>query len=357
MIADNSSVYKKMYTKAVAELDEGAAVTFVASGEEALERTKRFDYDIVVIDTEMAEPYAARLMESIARNILGAFLLVTARPSPGNAERFAEALAKGAADCMTKPIYSSYNENLDTIKEKMENIYKALCAARDKKGRSTEGEVIKRKRAGKHDCFPPEVVLVAASTGGPLALEKIFSELREDFPVPILAIQHMPPYFMPSLAQHLNQKSRLRVKVAERDETAVAGTVYIAPGGVHMKLDAKNKIHFDGSPPLNGVRPAADVLFESVAESFSGSRVLAVVLTGMGCDGEKGLAALKEKRNCVCLAQSEGTCVVYGMPRAVVESGFADKVLDLEEIPAEIERFCFPLTGRAGGDGKAREKS
>ena len=191
------------------------------------------------------------------------------------------------------------------------------------------------------DWFQPGIVLLATSTGGPMALERILPKLSGDFPVPILVIQHMLPQFIETLASSLNVKSMLRVKVAESRETIAAGTVYIAPGGVHMKLSVKNRIYFDQSPPINGVRPSADILFESVAESFTGQGVLVVILTGMGRDGENGLAKLKEKQECFCLAQSEKTCVVYGMPRAVIESGYADMILDLEKIPEEIESLTF----------------
>ena len=109
-----------------------------------------------------------------------------------------------------------------------------------------------------------------------------------------------------------------------------------------MKLDAADRILLEDSPPRNGVRPAADVLFNSVAESFSGSTVLAVILTGMGNDGTKGLVSLKEKRNCLCFVQSEDTCVVYGMPFAVVEAGLADKIVDLDGLSAEMENL-FPI--------------
>jgi two-component system chemotaxis response regulator CheB len=187
--------------------------------------------------------------------------------------------------------------------------------------------------------FSPEIVLIAASTGGPFALKSILSNLPCNFPVPVLIVQHMPQYFSENLAQHLNQQSKLKIKVAESRETITAGTVYIAPGDKHMKLDRKKKIYLDNSPPVNGIRPAADILFESVAESFLDTRVLAIILTGMGDDGKKGLAKLKEKQNCLCYTQSENTCVVYGMPRAAAENGLADRVLDLDEIPYEIENL------------------
>jgi len=174
-----------------------------------------------------------------------------------------------------------------------------------------------------------------------MALEHIFSKLSVDFPAPILVVQHMPEAFLNTLAHHLGKKSRLKVKVAEDKERVEGGTVYLAVGGQHMKLDAKNRIQLDDSPPCNGVRPAADVLFESVAESFTGSGVLSVILTGMGNDGEKGLSSLKKKQDCFCLAQSEKTCVVYGMPRAAEEAGLVDMILDLDKIPEEMEKFNY----------------
>ena len=110
-----------------------------------------------------------------------------------------------------------------------------------------------------------------------------------------------------------------------------------------MKLDANDRILLEDSPPRNGVRPAADILFDSVAESFSGKNVLAVILTGMGNDGKKGLASLKQKRNCLCFVQSEETCVVYGMPFAAVEAGLADKIVGINELSAEMESlFSIP---------------
>jgi two-component system chemotaxis response regulator CheB len=151
----------------------------------------------------------------------------------------------------------------------------------------------------------------------------------------------MPPHFIETLAGRLNSKSGLKVKVAEDGEKIKGETVYLAPGGVHMRLNSDNELYLDDSPPINGVRPAADALFESIAEDFTGSRVLAVVLTGMGQDSLRGLMKLKDKKRCYCIAQSEKTCVVYGMPRAVIEEGLANKILDLDEMAQEINRFSY----------------
>ncbi|MCL2009570.1 MAG: hypothetical protein FWG71_03365 [Synergistaceae bacterium] len=324
-------MYKKMFGRAAAELDKNAAVTCVDNGYEALDNLKRRGYDIVVIDIEVSG-LGAELLEPFMQEAAKALVLVTARPSSVSGKLCAEAMAKGAFDYMIKPVYNSYDENFDLVKRRMSDVFKVAYEERGKKGFQPGAEPEK-------NAFKPKIVLIAVSTGGPSALKSILTRLRGDFSVPILVVQHIAPQFTEHLARHLNHKSSLKVKVAENKETVTAGTVYIAPGGTHMKLNAENKITLDGSPPVNGLRPAADALFESVAESFTESGVLAVILTGMGNDGQKGLVALKEKQDCYCLAQSKKTCVVYSMPYAALESGLADKILDLDKIPAEMERL------------------
>ena len=337
LIADSSSVYKKMFRQAAAELDENAAVTCVDFENEAFDKIKRCDYDIFVIDAEVFESDMCKLFRIISVEMPKALVLITARYSSVSGKLCSEAMAKGAFDYMIKPVNKSYGENFDLVKRKMSDVFNFVHEKREKESKRSEIEPLKEEKAPRQSDFRPKIVLMAVSTGGPFALEKILSKLRGNFPLPILVVQHIAPKFTEHLARHLNKKSQLRVKVAENGESVTAGTVYLAPGGVHMKLNAENKIQLDDSPPLNGIRPAADALFESVAESFTESGILAVILTGMGNDGKKGLAGLKKKGDCVCLAQSEETCVVYGMPCAAVESGLVDKIVDLDKISAEIE--------------------
>jgi two-component system chemotaxis response regulator CheB len=344
LIADSSSVYKKIFRQAAEELDKNAAVTCVESGNEALDSIKRQDYDILAIDMEASGLGADELLKGITREIPKALVLITARPSSVSDKLCAEAMAKGAFDYMIKPVYNSYSDNFDVVKRKMTDIFKMVYEEREKKSKRREFEPAKAREILRQSIFRPKIVLIAVSTGGPPALENILAKLRGDFPVPIMVVQHMPPQFTDHLAHHLNHKSQLMVKVAENKETVTAGTVYIAPGGMHMKLNGENKIQLDDSPPVNGIRPAADVLFASVAESFTESGVLAVILTGMGHDGRDGLIKLKKNRDCFCVAQSEETCVVYGMPHAAVESGLVDKILDLDQISAEIEGLAVKHT-------------
>jgi len=344
LIADKSSVYTKMFTRAVMETDKKISVSCVTDGDEVLSLIINKKYNIVVIDVEISEPGLLELLNVILVKNPLVYILAIARPSAATDELFEEVLSKGAAECMTKPIYDSYAENLDIIKSKMNyliKITKQRKHAENKIISDIERVSIKKALKNNTNTLHPEIVLIAASTGGPLALNNILPNLRDDFPVPILIVQHIPSFFTETLAQHLDSKSQLKVKIAQDRETIKAGNVYLAPGGMHMKLNSKNNIRIDDSPPIRGLRPAADVLFESVAKSFSGTKVLVIILTGMGSDGKKGLVSLKAKRECYCITQSEETCVVYGMPRCAVESGLADKVVDLENIYQEIEDLCY----------------
>lgn len=181
-----------------------------------------------------------------------------------------------------------------------------------------------------------DLVVITSSTGGPLALDTVFSQLPTDVNVPILVVQHMPPEFTNVLAQTLNKKYNLDVKEAGEGDKVIPGRALIAPGGKHMSVSSAkgfgNEIRLLDTPYVNGVRPSADVLFHSVAKAYKGKNILAVVLTGMGSDGTQGIREMKEECNCYCITQSENTCVVYGMPKCVYEAGLSDEVGDLKEI-------------------------
>jgi two-component system chemotaxis response regulator CheB len=184
----------------------------------------------------------------------------------------------------------------------------------------------------------PGMVLVGVSTGGPAALTRILPGIPGDLGVPIFIVQHMPPVFTQSLAESLAAKCAMSVREAVHGELAEPNTVYIAPGGRHMRLGTEPgdrvSIQITDDPPENNCRPAVDYLFRSAANHFPG-RAMAVILTGMGSDGTVGLRLLK-RRGCFVIAQDEASCVVYGMPKAAIEAGVADIVLPLDAIAGRI---------------------
>jgi two-component system chemotaxis response regulator CheB len=184
---------------------------------------------------------------------------------------------------------------------------------------------------------PVKLLAIGTSTGGPVALQKVLTALPADFPAPVLVVQHMPGTFTPAFSQRLNQTCKVRVKEAKTGDVLKPGWVYVAPGGQQMLLDPHASVPtivtHAGDPALN-YKPSVDVTFNSINERFSG-KVLAVIMTGMGADGREGVRALKGKGAEVWV-QDEKSCVVYGMPHAVVEAGLADRVYDLAKIGAYI---------------------
>jgi two-component system chemotaxis response regulator CheB len=185
-----------------------------------------------------------------------------------------------------------------------------------------------------------KVISIGASTGGPLALQRVLTILPRNFPVGILIVQHMPATFTKSLADRLDGLCRIRVKEAEDGEKIEAGTAYLARGDRHLvvkKLLAHAICTLTELPDNLLHRPSVDVLMNSVAEAY-GRTSVGVILTGMGQDGLVGLKAMKA-RGADIIAQDEATCVVFGMPRAVIEAGIADSVASLDQIPSEIMAY------------------
>jgi Chemotaxis response regulator containing a CheY-like receiver domain and a methylesterase domain len=189
-----------------------------------------------------------------------------------------------------------------------------------------------------------QIVAIGTSTGGPRALHEVISSLPADFPAPVLVVQHMPPKFTKSLAQRLDSFSPLQVVEAEHGMRVSAGTVYIAPGGRHLQLSKDGSgytIALSDEPQRNGHRPSVDVMFESLLP-FRELKRHAVLMTGMGSDGAKGMKQLAEGGGVSTMAESEETCVVYGMPRSAIEGGFVQSVVPLHQIAHRL----VELTGQ-----------
>lgn len=196
------------------------------------------------------------------------------------------------------------------------------------------------------------VVAIGASTGGPRALETVLTRLPEDLGAGVLVTQHMPSGFTRAFARRLNDLCRLTVREAEDGDPVVNGVVYVAPGDYHMLVDRSGRIRLDHSPPVEFVRPSADVMFHSVADVY-GARAMGVILTGMGRDGAAGMAALR-RQGAWTIAQDESTCAVFGMPKAAIDCGGADEVLPLDRIAGAIVARLHGPGRFMGGEGDSQ---
>jgi two-component system chemotaxis response regulator CheB len=188
----------------------------------------------------------------------------------------------------------------------------------------------------------PEIVVIGASTGGPVVIQTILAKLSNKFPLPLLIVQHMAKGFVGGFAEWLAFTSPLPVHVASQGEVVLPGHVYIAPDGCHMLMEQKGRIRLSDAPAENGLRPAVAPLFRSVADSY-GKSAVGVLLTGMGSDGAEGLLQLK-REGAVTIAQDKASSVIYGMPGEAVRSGAATHVLDPERIAALLEQLAKKAT-------------
>ena len=186
-----------------------------------------------------------------------------------------------------------------------------------------------------------KLVVIASSTGGPKALHNLIPMLPKNLDAPVVIVQHMPKGFTASLAERINETSDISVSEVKDGEILQKGHVYLAQGGKHLQIvknmDGMLAFRETDAEPVNGLRPCANVTLESLVP-LSIERLICVVLTGMGADGFVGIKKLKEKQSIYTIAQSEESCVVYGMPKAIVENGIADIVLPLEEISEAITK-------------------
>lgn len=202
--------------------------------------------------------------------------------------------------------------------------------------RKQKAEAAKPVAATFNPAGKNKLVAIGTSTGGPQALQKVITRLPANLPCGVVVVQHMPPGFTKSLADRLNQISAIAVKEAENDEIIEPGHVYIAPGNYHMRISisgADKKIVLGQDPPVGNHRPAVNVMYDSVAPV--GRDLVAVIMTGMGCDGCEGMKKIKASGG-YSIAQNEDTSVVYGMPKAVVDAGLADEIQPLENIAKAI---------------------
>jgi two-component system chemotaxis response regulator CheB len=311
-------------------------------GVEAVEKVLALKPDVVTMDIEMPKMDGLSALRVIMERCPVPVVMVSSLTAEG-AKVTIEALEIGALDFIPKNL-SELSINVVKLKEVL--IEKVKQIAKKGLGRRAASAEPPGGRQGLCLRWSPRkggdrriaIVAIGTSTGGPKALQEIVPKLPRDFPVPIVIAQHMPPNFTGPFAERLNHLSPLEVREAREGDLLRSGLALVAPGRGHMRIRRQRGIETAVSISEKGddfiYRPSVDAMMLSVAECFPG-RALGVILTGMGSDGAKGLAVLKRTGGRV-IAQDEDSCVVYGMPKAVVEAGLADEVVSIENIAGQI---------------------
>ena len=365
LVVDDSAVFRRVISQALASLPDVEVVGSVSNGKLALERVRELHPDLLTLDLEMPEMDGLGVLDALLQAGETVPAIVVSALTRQGSRATLRALEKGAFDFITKPDLGSAEQSREAILQELaprlralanrievRKILRAKPVAPPTPSVTSKGPVPPRPPienldgvAGRMNRLAkpgkPEMVLIGVSTGGPSALARLLPALPRDLGVPVLIVQHMPPVFTQSLAESLAGKCAIGVREAVHGEAIQPNTAYLAPGGKQMRLvagpDAAKVLQITDDPPENNCRPAVDYLFRSVANHFPG-RAAAVILTGMGSDGTLGLRLLK-RHGCFVIAQDELSCVVYGMPKAAVEAGVTDLVLPIEAIGPRLTQF------------------
>ncbi len=364
LVVDDTIVYRKAISDIIEEIPGVELAGVAHNGKIALSKINILKPDILTLDIEMPQMNGIEVLTEIQKNHLGVGAIMVSTLTAEGSDMTMRALELGAFDFILKPQSKNQTEGKREIRAALEPILKAYARSRfsssllsytgrsapagqspDKSSlRPPGGESAAFVRHASPKVSPvrrgkSEIIAIGISTGGPNALTQMLPKLPGDLGVPVLIVQHMPPVFTKSLAASLDKKCQLTVKEAEDGENILPNMVYIAPGGKQMKLIADTnglhrKIKITDDPPENSCKPSVDYLFRSVGDYYVG-RTTAVIMTGMGSDGTKGLGVLKDK-SAYIIGQDESSCVVYGMPKAPAELGYLDVIVPLQKIADEI---------------------
>ena len=363
LVVDDTIVYRTSVSDVLKEIPGVEVVGVAHNGKIAISKIGLLKPDLLTLDIEMPVMNGLEVLAELKRNYPGVGAIMLSTLTADGSDMTMQALELGAFDFILKPSSATISEGKRKIKDllqpmleafaksktapkligKQDIVFKTSTALRKplvSRQPSPSASVTATQAANQHASrHKAEIVAIGISTGGPNALSQMLPKLPGDINVPVLIVQHMPPVFTKSLAASLDKKCALAVKEAEDGEAIQQNTVYIAPGGKQMKLVAapngvNRLIRITNDPPENSCKPSVDYLFRSIGDYYVG-RTTAVIMTGMGSDGTKGLEVLKTK-GAFIIAQDEASCVVYGMPKAPAEKGLVDVISPLNKIADEI---------------------
>ena len=343
LVVDDSALMRKLIPQ-ILDSDESIEVVGTAmDGLIGLRKIQELRPNVVTLDLDMPRMDGIEMLREITRKHHVPVIVVSAHTEEG-ASLTLKALSLGAFDFVTKP-QDAASGRLQQIASELALKIKVAAASGAPKMIITMPPTKQKARRNSPAQlrYPSKIVAIGISTGGPQAIQYLFSQIPEDFPGCILVVQHMPEGFTDMFARRLDESSAIEVKEAQSGDLLLAGRALICPGNRHMKVCKME--HGDvailvDQPRVNGHRPSVDVLFQSVAQQF-GSRALAVLMTGMGEDGAAGMGAIQAAGG-FTIAQSPDTCVVDSMPKSAISRGFANRVVSLSALAGMLQSKVLP---------------
>ncbi len=337
MVVDDSAFMRFSITKHLNMTPNIQVIVTASDGKEALELLKTYKPDVITLDIEMPRLDGLSTLKEIMAHHPCPVIMLSSLTKEGASETI-RALTLGAVDFIAKP------ENKANISEVMnEVVSKIVKVVNAKVFRVPISIKVREKPITDNKIVRPmstkdKVLIIGSSTGGPRALNTLVPEL-ENIPAAVLIIQHMPVGFTHSLAERLDNVSKLKIKEAEPGDELEVGKALLAPGGFHMVLDENKRISLNQNPTVHGVRPAIDVTMFSAVQHFKNG-IVGVILTGMGSDGTSGCTLIHSSGGYI-FTEDESSCVVYGMPRSVAEAGVSDVVLPIHELAPAIMDYLI----------------
>jgi two-component system chemotaxis response regulator CheB len=368
MIVDDSAIVRGMLSRRLGEQSDFQIISTSVDGQMAVEELGNIKVDVIILDLEMPRMDGFTALPEIRRLAPLAKIIISSSLTERNADAALRALSMGANDYVTKPTSRQSRDHADRYYDEMVEKIRALTnrqtpsaavvapvatttlpptpmvEARPASPRppATLSEFADGIASSPSQLLPvqrPQVLAVASSTGGPQALLQVFGEARQCLAgIPVFVTQHMPPTFTAILAKHIHQASGIECREGEEGDAIQPGTIYIAPGDYHMRLrkEAEGpRIRLSQDAPINYCRPAADPMISSLVEIY-GSRMLLLVLTGMGHDGMDGARMVMEAGGTV-VAQDKASSTVWGMPKAVAENGYCKGLLALPQFSQYLQ--------------------
>jgi two-component system, chemotaxis family, protein-glutamate methylesterase/glutaminase len=332
LVVDDSAYVRKTIKLILSRSPFIEVIGIAGDGEEALKKVEELHPDVVTLDLMMPGlDGLGFLQKQMASRPLPVILVSNAS---GQHDLVLKALEAGAVDFVHKPSALANEKILEMAEELIEKL-KMAAGIQLKRFEPTPLMQTPQRAASKKSANKEvEAIVIGISTGGPQGLKYLIPQLPEDFGIPIAVVLHIPEGFTEMYAARLDELSELKVREAKEGDHLQPGLVLIAPGGQHLtfrrEADGSVAVHVDAHPPDRTHTPSVDVLFESAAETF-GDRVLGIVMTGMGSDGSQGAARIKAQGGRI-YTEAEETCVVYGMPAAVVEAGLSDRSIPLHRL-------------------------
>ncbi len=363
LLAEDSAYQRKLISEMLISHNEISAVDTARNGREAIEKIEELNPDVLILDLIMPEVDGLTVLKFLSEHYPIPTIIFSVF-NPENLDNSVQALLLGALDFIIKP-KGLWKTEFPKVQEKL--VSSVLYAAKIKKSYEKRNNLIRKsiskqsinelevKRKIRTPIKPkplhlpkaPQLILeanlivIGTSTGGPRTLKFILKEIPQDFPSPILIVQHLDAFFMKQLSKSLDQVCEINVKIPDDGERILPGNVYLSPGGKHTKIiTIKNRPHIriSDDKPVNFCKPSVDVLFFSAAEIYK-NNVMGILLTGLGDDGARGLKAIKNNGG-KTIAESEETCVIYGMPRAAAKLGAANLILPVYKVHDYMIKFA-----------------